>query len=69
MSRDAEQLRYLKPEWLTHEQPDSWERIADDMGAEIQSLEVSRHDGDALDALRDYRDRIKALAEKEGGHE
>lgn len=58
---------YRRPSVLTHKRPDSLGCIADDMGAEIQSLEVSRHDGDALDALRDYRDRIKALAEKEGG--
>lgn len=27
--------RGLRPEWLTHERPDSWERIAEDAGGEI----------------------------------
>lgn len=51
---------------MTHECPDSWERIADDMRAEIESLEHgSFASDDALDALRDYEARIRRLAERE----
>ena len=55
------------PQAFSHENNDSLERIVDDMSAEIESLEVSRSDGDALDTLKDYLERIKALAEAEGG--
>lgn len=65
-TNDAEQLRCLRPEWLTHERPDSLARIADDMRAEIEPLEHgSFASDDALDALRDYEARIRALAGKE----
>lgn len=60
---DANEWRYLKPEWLSHECPDSWERIADDMRSEIGSLEHgSFASDDALEALRDYEERIRRLA-------
>lgn len=58
---------HVSPRDLTHKPKDSLERIASDMGAEIESLEISRSDGDALDTLRDYMERIKVLAERECG--
>lgn len=61
---------FRRPLSLTHEQPESWGRIADDMRAEIESLEHgSFASDDALDALRDYEARIRALAGKEAGDE
>lgn len=55
---------------LYHERPDSLARIADDMRAEIEPLEHgSFASDDALDALRDYEARIRALAGKEAGDE
>lgn len=56
------------PRDLTHKPKDSLERIIRGMSAEIESMESSiTASDDALDALRDYMQRIKALAEKEGG--
>lgn len=60
---DAGQPRYLKPEWLTHERPDSWERIADELDAWCDKVDV---DGDACGKPRAIADRIRRLAEKEG---
>ena len=60
---DAEQLRDLKPEWLTHERPDSWERIADELDAWCDSSDV---DGDACAKPRTLADRIRKLAKREG---
>ena len=37
------------------------------MSADIDSMPISYTADDANDALREYRDRIKALADKEGG--
>jgi hypothetical protein len=57
---------YYSPGDLYHERPDSLARIADDMRAEIEPLEHgSFASDDALDALRDYEARIRALAGKE----
>lgn len=56
---------YRPPSLLTHERPDSWERIANDMRAEIESLEHgSFASNDALDALGDYEARIRKLAKR-----
>ena len=65
---DAGEFRYLKTEWLSHERPDSWERIAqeldelfDDAAAE-RRIRVSDQD-----ALHKFADRIRRLAEREDG--
>ena len=61
---DAEQLRYLKPEWLTHERPDSWERIADELDAWCDKVDVDR---DACEEPRALARRIRRLAERKDG--
>lgn len=61
---DAEQLRYLKPEWLTHERPDSWERIAQELEAWCDRVDVDR---DACGEPRELARRIRRLAEREDG--
>ena len=61
---DAEQLRYLKPEWLTHERPDSWERIAQELDAWCDRVDVDR---DACGEPRELARRIRRLAEREDG--
>ena len=58
---DSGQWRGLKPEWLTHERPDSWERIAydlDDWTAVLADCDV--------DAAHEFAERIRKLADKEG---
>lgn len=62
---DAEQLRYLKPEWLTHERPDSWERIADELDEQAGSLTKDGYTWQE-DAIHDFADRIRKLAKREG---
>lgn len=47
----------VRPDVLTHERPDSWERIAD----EIEKADV--------DGFTDWADRIRRLAERENKHE
>lgn len=57
--------RGLRPEWLSHERPDSFERIAD----ELEGLSVDSMVGD-IDLLSscalDLAKRIRRLAEREG---
>lgn len=63
------EINFEPPDYhgMTHERPDSLERIADDMRAEIESLKHgSFASDDALDALRDYEARIRRLADREG---
>ena len=55
--------RDLMPGRLAHTAPDSWERIADELEARCDRVDV---DGDACDKPRDLADRIRKLAEKEG---
>lgn len=64
---DSGKWRNLLPWLLTHERPDSWERIAqeldelcDDEAAE-RRIRVSDQD-----ALRKFAERIRRLAEREG---
>lgn len=61
---DAEQLRYLKPEWLDHERPDSWERITQEL--EDMSENFRATDKESFSALLDFADRIRRLAERRG---
>ena len=51
------------PEHLTHTAPDSFERIADELVAWCNSVDV---DGDACDKPRDIADRIRKLAKEQG---
>jgi hypothetical protein len=50
------------PTDLTHTSPDSWERIADELEAWCDSVDV---DGDACDKPRDLADRIRRLAKED----
>ena len=54
--------RGLRPEWLSHERPDSFELIADELEKWCDSVDV---DGDACDKPRDLADRIRRLAEED----
>lgn len=53
----------LKPEWLTHERPDSWECIAQEL--EDASEHFRATDKESFSALLDFADRIRGLAAKE----
>lgn len=53
----------LTPGYVTHERPDSWERIADELEAWCDGADV---DGDACYVPRAIVRRIRRLAEKEG---
>ena len=53
---------YVNPADLTHTAPDSWERIANELEAWCDSVDV---DGDACDKPRDLADRIRKLAARE----
>lgn len=50
--------REMKPEWLTHEQPDSWERIAEDIRA--INGDAYAHSGTA--DLEPIAERVEKLA-------
>lgn len=63
---DAEQLRYLKPEWLDHERPDSWERIADELEEWSEDNRVNG-DGEVFDRAAEFSERIRRLASREDG--
>lgn len=56
-------VTYRTPSSLTHERPDSFERIADELDAWCDRVDV---DGDACEKPRDIVERIRKLAEKEG---
>ena len=60
---DAGVWRYLKPEWLTHERPDSWGRIADELDAWCDRADAG---GRACDEPRSFAVRIRRLAGGEG---
>ena len=51
------------PEHLTHTRPDSFERIADELVAWCDRVDV---DGDACEKPRDLVERIRKLAKREG---
>lgn len=57
-------LMAMMPEWLTHERHDSFERIADELDAWCDSVDV---DGDACGEPRELAARIRRLAEREDG--
>jgi hypothetical protein len=63
---DSGQWRDLMPEWLTHERPDSFERIADELEAWCDRADV---DGDACEEPRELARRIRKLAEREASDE
>lgn len=52
----------LTPGYVTHERPDSFERIADELEAWCNSVDVN---GDTCKKPRDLADRIRKLSEKE----
>ena len=58
---DSGQWRDLMPEWLTHERPDSLERIATELEAWCDGADVDR---DACDVPRAIVGRIRRLAAK-----
>ena len=62
---DSGQWRDLMPEWLTHERPDSWERIADELEEWSEDNRVNG-DREVFDRARDFSERIRKLAEREG---
>ena len=55
---------YTTPGAITIKRPDSLERIADELVAWCDRVDV---DGDACDVPRDIAERIRKLAAKEGG--
>ena len=56
----------LRPEWLTHERPDSWGRIAQEL--EDMSENFRATDQESFSALLDFADRIRRLAEREASN-
>lgn len=59
---DSGKWRDLLPKQLTHERPDSWERIADELEEWCNSVDV---DGDACGEPRELARRIRRLASRE----
>ena len=57
---------YRPPSCLTHERPDSLERIADDLDAWCDLTDV---DGNACGEPRELADRIRRLAEREASND
>lgn len=53
---------HTSPSDFTHTHPDSWERIANELEAWCDSVDV---DGDACDMPRDLADRIRKLAKEQ----
>lgn len=56
-----------RPETLTHERPDSLERISQELEDMSENFRVT--DKDSFSALLDFADRIRKLAAKEDGNE
>ena len=56
---------YVSPRGLTHERPDSLERIADDLDAWCDLTDV---DGNACVEPRELAERIRRLAEREASN-
>lgn len=68
VTNDTNEWRQFKPEWLTHERPDSWERIADELDAwTTRAAEKCGEFGVEEDALHGFANRIRRLAEREDG--
>lgn len=64
---DSGQWRDILPECLTHERPDSWERIADELERYAHdSCGEDEIDGATASTLVDFARRIRRLAEREG---
>lgn len=62
--------RGLKPEWLSHERPDSWERIADEIEDAEGWCDQNGGYGTGISSvgestLREWADRIRKLAKEE----
>lgn len=57
-------LMTMMPEWLTHERPDSWERISQEL--EDMSEHFRATDKESFSALLDFADRIRKLAGRDG---
>lgn len=55
-------MRIISPEWLDHERPDSWERIADEI-----ETRVAIDDDDEARIRHELAERIRALAGKGDG--
>ena len=53
----------VRPDVLTHERPDSWARIAQEL--EDTSEHFRMTDQDSFSALLDFAERIRKLAERE----
>lgn len=62
VEREGE-LTAVMPEWLTHENPDGLGRIADDLDAWCDRVDVDR---DACGEPRELARRIRRLASREG---
>lgn len=62
--KGADASRIVRPDVLTHERPDSWERIADELDAWCDRVDVDR---DACGEPRELARRIRRLAEREDG--
>ncbi len=52
------------PDWFTHERPDSWERIADELEEWSEDNRVNGN-GEVFDRALQFSDRIRRLAERE----
>jgi hypothetical protein len=52
------------PNYLTHERPDSWKRIADELEEWSEDNRVNG-DGEVFERARQFSDRIRKLAERE----
>ena len=62
---DSGQWRNLLPWLLTHERPDSWERIADELERYVNdSCGEDEIDGATASTLVDFADRIRRMAEE-----
>lgn len=68
VTNDTNEWRQFKPEWLTHERPDSWERIANELD-EWRFEHMRGLEADDLNDLSLFADRIRRLAEMEDKHE
>jgi hypothetical protein len=58
--------RYF-PDELSLTKQDSLERIISDMSADIDLMKQCYTRDEAIESMEEYHDRIKALADKEGG--
>lgn len=61
-------LMAMMPEWLTHERPDSLERIADELD-EWRFEHMHDLEADDSNDMSLFSDRIRRLAERENKHE